>query len=345
MYRMQDYVDAQFGGPGRGFYRIVHAPVRGPAGRSTPGRWPWSWASRPACRSAARSTRSRTDGAGGGDHRRPIDRAARRGARRSACARWSWSTSSTTRCPGRRRRGRDRRGGELRQLPRDRDLLGHAALRAGGPGRPRPQPAGRARTISARAAGRAVRRDRAALRRGDLPALPAYPPPDHCNSRGLTTLGEHTIAGLAKRHMLFDPDHMSVKARTTALDQTARMGYPRRAVEPLLVDRRTPTRASTGRAGSSRRTPATRPASSRSGAGTSAGRTRATTSGSATAPTSTASAPRATRAARTSPTRSPTPSAASTVSGSPASTPGSGSTTSTPTASRSTASTRTGSRT
>ena len=55
--------------------------------------------------------------------------------------------------------------------------------------------------------------------------MPVYPPPDHCNSRGLTTLGEHTIAGLAKRHMLFDPDHMSVAARTTALDQTARWGY------------------------------------------------------------------------------------------------------------------------
>jgi hypothetical protein len=58
-----------------------------------------------------------------------------------------------------------------------------------------------------------------------LPAGPVYPPPDHCNSRGLTTLGEHTIAGLAKRHMIFDPDHMSVKARQAALDQVDRLGY------------------------------------------------------------------------------------------------------------------------
>ena len=49
--------------------------------------------------------------------------------------------------------------------------------------------------------------------RSQLPALPVYPPPAHCNSRGLTTLGEHTISGLAKREMIFDPDHMSVKAR------------------------------------------------------------------------------------------------------------------------------------
>ncbi len=56
-------------------------------------------------------------------------------------------------------------------------------------------------------------------------AAPLYPPPDHCNARGLTTLGEYTIKGLAERHMLFDPDHMSVKARTAALDQIDAMGY------------------------------------------------------------------------------------------------------------------------
>ena len=31
MYQMQDYIDAQFGGPGKGFYRIVTNPFR-PAG-------------------------------------------------------------------------------------------------------------------------------------------------------------------------------------------------------------------------------------------------------------------------------------------------------------------------
>jgi hypothetical protein len=56
-------------------------------------------------------------------------------------------------------------------------------------------------------------------------ALPLYAPPDHCNSRGLTTLGEHTIRALAERHMIFDPDHMSVKARSSALDTIDRLGY------------------------------------------------------------------------------------------------------------------------
>ncbi|WP_182524899.1 hypothetical protein [Nocardioides dongkuii] len=56
-------------------------------------------------------------------------------------------------------------------------------------------------------------------------ALPLYPPPDHCNSRGLTTLGEHTIKALAKRHMLFDPDHMSVKARRSSMDTIEELDY------------------------------------------------------------------------------------------------------------------------
>ncbi|MEP9363291.1 hypothetical protein ABLE68_10025 [Nocardioides sp. CN2-186] len=60
----------------------------------------------------------------------------------------------------------------------------------------------------------------------NLPATPVYPPPDHCNSRGLTTLGEYTIKGLAERHMIFDPDHMSVKARQSSLDEIDQLGYP-----------------------------------------------------------------------------------------------------------------------
>lgn len=57
-------------------------------------------------------------------------------------------------------------------------------------------------------------------------ATPVYPPPDHCNARGLTTLGEHTINALADRHMIFDPDHMSVEARNSSLDQLEKMQYP-----------------------------------------------------------------------------------------------------------------------
>ena len=31
MYALQDYIDAQFGGPGKGFFRIVHEPQPRPA--------------------------------------------------------------------------------------------------------------------------------------------------------------------------------------------------------------------------------------------------------------------------------------------------------------------------
>jgi hypothetical protein len=60
----------------------------------------------------------------------------------------------------------------------------------------------------------------------NLPATPLYGPPPHCNKRDLTTLGEHTIRGMAKRQMIFDPDHMSVRARQESLDLIDKMGYP-----------------------------------------------------------------------------------------------------------------------
>jgi microsomal dipeptidase-like Zn-dependent dipeptidase len=57
-------------------------------------------------------------------------------------------------------------------------------------------------------------------------AVPVYPGAPHCNQRGLTDLGELTIRGLAERKMLFDPDHMSVLARRASLDLVEKMGYP-----------------------------------------------------------------------------------------------------------------------
>ncbi len=55
--------------------------------------------------------------------------------------------------------------------------------------------------------------------------LPIYPSAPHCNKRGLTALGEHTIRGLVKRKMLFDPDHMSVVARKASMDLIEKLGY------------------------------------------------------------------------------------------------------------------------
>ena len=59
----------------------------------------------------------------------------------------------------------------------------------------------------------------------ELPAVPVYPAKHHCNKLGLTGLGKYTIRALAKRNMLFDPDHMSVKARKASLDEVESMKY------------------------------------------------------------------------------------------------------------------------
>ena len=57
-------------------------------------------------------------------------------------------------------------------------------------------------------------------------ALPLYGAAPHCNNRSLTDLGDHTIRGMVKRHMLLDPDHLSVLARKKALDLAEVLHYP-----------------------------------------------------------------------------------------------------------------------
>jgi hypothetical protein len=60
----------------------------------------------------------------------------------------------------------------------------------------------------------------------NLPAVPLYPPAPHCNALGLSSLGEHLVNKLAGKHMLIDPDHMSVKARQKLLDILEARQYP-----------------------------------------------------------------------------------------------------------------------
>jgi hypothetical protein len=42
--------------------------------------------------------------------------------------------------------------------------------------------------------------------------IPSYPPAPHCNTRGLTDLGRHLVRKMIERHMIVNPDHMSQKA-------------------------------------------------------------------------------------------------------------------------------------
>lgn len=47
---------------------------------------------------------------------------------------------------------------------------------------------------------------------------PVYPPPPHCNVRGLSSLGDYLIRRMMDRGMTVDVDHLSVLARNQALD-------------------------------------------------------------------------------------------------------------------------------
>ncbi|MEA2168501.1 MAG: hypothetical protein QOF76_1801 [Solirubrobacteraceae bacterium] len=47
--------------------------------------------------------------------------------------------------------------------------------------------------------------------------LPVYPAGPHCNQRGLTALGDHVLRGMAKRHLLVEIDHMDGRTAQQAL--------------------------------------------------------------------------------------------------------------------------------
>lgn len=49
-------------------------------------------------------------------------------------------------------------------------------------------------------------------------ALPVYGPGPHCNTRGLTDLGAHLIRQMIRNGIIFDPDHMSATAQREAMD-------------------------------------------------------------------------------------------------------------------------------
>ena len=56
-------------------------------------------------------------------------------------------------------------------------------------------------------------------------AVPVYPPRPHCNARGLTLLGEHLVRRMMERGMLIDPDHLGALARGHVLSVLAAARY------------------------------------------------------------------------------------------------------------------------
>ncbi len=56
--------------------------------------------------------------------------------------------------------------------------------------------------------------------------LPVYPPGPLCNPKGLTTLGDHLIRSMMKKGMIVETDHMSVKTRQQTLSILEAAHYP-----------------------------------------------------------------------------------------------------------------------
>lgn len=56
--------------------------------------------------------------------------------------------------------------------------------------------------------------------------LPVYPPGPHCNPKGLSALGDYVIRGMMKRGMIVETDHMSMKARRQTLTILESTKYP-----------------------------------------------------------------------------------------------------------------------
>jgi hypothetical protein len=54
---------------------------------------------------------------------------------------------------------------------------------------------------------------------------PLYGEPPHCNALGLSPLGEHLVTRMIDRGMVIDPDHLSVLARQQLMNVVERRGY------------------------------------------------------------------------------------------------------------------------
>lgn len=55
---------------------------------------------------------------------------------------------------------------------------------------------------------------------------PIYPAAPHCNAKGLTPLGEHLVKRMIEKKMIIDPDHLSVLARNQLLNVVEQANYP-----------------------------------------------------------------------------------------------------------------------
>ena len=65
-----------------------------------------------------------------------------------------------------------------------------------------------------------------AINQALLLAVPSYPPGPHCNARGLTDLGAYVVRQLAARGMIIETDHLGAKMKNQVLDIVEELDYP-----------------------------------------------------------------------------------------------------------------------
>ena len=231
MYALQDYIDAQFGGPGKGFLRIVKSPAEARKvinagklamvlGVEVSEVLDCGQTARTSPHCTTTQIDAELDQAGVDRRAVAVPRAqVRQRARRRAL-----------------RLGHDRRARQHRQQVRHRPVLDRRAL----PARPRPRQ--RAHRPDRRARRRCSPRcsGRCSHNRCSQGQLPVYPPAPLCNPKGLTPLGEHLIRSMMRRGMIIETDHLSVKARREALTILEAAGLSRRDLEPQLGRRGQP---------------------------------------------------------------------------------------------------------
>ncbi|MGJ8670782.1 MAG: hypothetical protein ACSHXK_14935 [Oceanococcus sp.] len=65
-----------------------------------------------------------------------------------------------------------------------------------------------------------------AINQALLLGVPSYPPGPHCNSKGLTDLGAYVVRQLAARGMIIETDHLGAKMKNQVLDIVEELNYP-----------------------------------------------------------------------------------------------------------------------
>ena len=194
MHELQDYVDAQAGGPGKGFFQIVTDPYEarrvdqpGPDG------------GRPGDRDlrAVRLRELETPTCDQAQVDRQLDEMYKLGVRSSLLLNKFDNPLTGVRFDS----GIDRRRHQRRQQGQRRHLFWSAEDLQGAAAdntieTPSPQASAAFSGLLATVG----------IQSG---TAPTYPPAPHCNTRGLTTLGKHVVNRMMDLHMIVNPDHMS----------------------------------------------------------------------------------------------------------------------------------------